>query len=85
MEIRSQPGVGSDGAGDISNKMMKSQTAALGFRVKPGWAAVVLLKGRVVSAAVCDAQRIELITGAGKFESPVSMIALSSQVLRQRR
>jgi hypothetical protein len=33
----------SDGPGDLQNAVIKTQTAALGFRVKSGWAAVVLL------------------------------------------
>jgi hypothetical protein len=39
---------------------MKPQTAALGFRVKSGWAAAVLLKGSVSSPQLCDVQRIDL-------------------------
>jgi hypothetical protein len=39
---------------------MKPQTAALGFRVKSGWAAAVLLKGPVRSPQLCDVQRIDL-------------------------
>jgi hypothetical protein len=33
----------SDSPSDVSNKMIKTQPAALGFQVKSGWAAVVLL------------------------------------------
>ncbi len=33
----------SDGSSDLQNEVIKTQTAALGFRVKSGWAAVVLL------------------------------------------
>ena len=43
MEVCSQPGMASDGPSDLSNTVIKTQTAALGFRVKSGWAAVVLL------------------------------------------
>ncbi len=39
---------------------MKPQTAALGFRVKSGWAAAVLLKGAARSPQLCDVQRIDL-------------------------
>jgi len=39
---------------------MKPQTAALGFRVKSGWAAAVLLEGSVRSPQLCDVQRIDL-------------------------
>jgi len=38
----------------------KSQTAALGFRVKSGWAAVVLLTGTARSPQLSDLGRIEL-------------------------
>jgi len=49
----------SDSSGDISNEM-KPQTAALGFRVKSGWAAAVLLTGSARSPRLCDVQRIDL-------------------------
>jgi hypothetical protein len=39
---------------------MKPQTAALGFRVKSGWAAAVLLAGSARSPQLCDVQRIDL-------------------------
>jgi hypothetical protein len=47
----------SDSAGDISNEM-KSR-AALGFRVKSGWAAAVVLTGSACSPQLCDVQRID--------------------------
>jgi hypothetical protein len=59
MEIFAKPGVGSDSACDVSNEM-KPQTAALGFRVKSGWAAAVLLAGPARSPQLCDVQRIDL-------------------------
>jgi len=59
MEICAKSGVASDSACDISNEM-KPQTAALGFRVKSGWAAAVLLEGSVRSPQLCDVQRIDL-------------------------
>jgi hypothetical protein len=40
--------------------MMKPQAAALGFRVKSGWAAAVLLTGPSRSPRLCDARRIDL-------------------------
>ena len=43
MEVCSQPGMASNSPGDLQNKVTKTQTAALGFRVKSGWAAMVLL------------------------------------------
>jgi hypothetical protein len=39
---------------------MKPQPAALGFRVKSGWAAAVLLTGSVRSPQLCDVLRIDL-------------------------
>ena len=39
---------------------MKPQPAALGFRVKSGWAAAVLLAGPIDEPQLCDVQRIEL-------------------------
>jgi hypothetical protein len=48
-----------DSARDFQNKM-KPQTAVLGFRVKSGWAAVVLLTGSSHSPELSDVSRIEL-------------------------
>src|SRR6266481_1711716 len=59
MEICPQPGMGSDSPSDVSNKM-KPQTAALGFRVKSGWAAVVLLTKPSHSLQLSDVSRVEL-------------------------
>jgi len=39
---------------------MKPQPAALGFRVKSGWAAAVLLTGSARSPQPCDVRRIDL-------------------------
>jgi hypothetical protein len=50
----------SDCSGDLSNQMTKPQTAALGFRIKSGWAAAVLLAGSTHSPQLFDVQRIEL-------------------------
>jgi hypothetical protein len=50
----------SDSPSDVSNKMMKSQTAALGFRVKSGWAAVVLLTKPTHLLQLSDVSRVEL-------------------------
>jgi len=50
----------SDSSRDISNAMMKPRAAALGFRVKSGWAAAVLLAGPARSPELCDVQRIDL-------------------------
>ena len=51
--------MGSDSSCDISNQM-KPQPAALGFRVKSGWAAAVLLTGPARSPQLCDVRRIDL-------------------------
>src|SRR6266513_393021 len=47
----------SDSSGDISNEMKPH--AALGCRVKSGWAAAVLLNGSARSPRLCDDQRID--------------------------
>ncbi|HEX5607552.1 MAG TPA: hypothetical protein VFY96_13600 [Candidatus Binatia bacterium] len=49
-----------DGPGDVQNTVTKVQTAALGFRVKSGWAAVVLLTGTARSPQILDIGQIEL-------------------------
>ncbi len=51
--------MGSDSSRDISNPMTQ-QPAALGFRVKSGWAAAVLLTGSARSPQLCDVRRIDL-------------------------
>jgi hypothetical protein len=50
----------SDGSSDLQNTVIKTQTAALGFRVKSGWAAVVLLTNTSHSPQLSDVSRIEL-------------------------
>jgi hypothetical protein len=60
MEVCTKPGMASDSARDLQNTVTKSQTAALGFRVKSGWAAVVLLTGTARSPQLSDIGRIEL-------------------------
>ena len=52
--------MGSDSTCDISDAMTKPQAAALGLRVKSGWAAAVLLSGTARSPQLCDVRRIEL-------------------------
>ncbi len=47
-----------DSSGDISNEMRSH--AALGFRVKSGWAAAVLLTDSAHLPRLCDVQRIDL-------------------------
>ena len=52
--------MGSDSTCDISDAMTKPRVAALGLRVKSGWAAAVLLTGTARSPQLCDVRRIEL-------------------------
>ena len=59
MEIVAQSGVGSYSACDISNEV-KPQPATLGFRVKSGWASLVLLTGPVGSPALRDNRIVDL-------------------------
>ena len=59
MEIIAESGVGSYSTCDISNEV-KPQTAALGFRVKSGWASVVLLTGPIGSPALRDNRMVDL-------------------------
>jgi hypothetical protein len=47
-----------DSSGDISNEMRS--LAAVGFRVKSGWAAAVLLTGSARSPQLCGVERIDL-------------------------
>ena len=51
--------MGGDGSCYVS-KQVKAETAALGFRVKSGWAAVVLLSAQVDSPQLCDNRVIDL-------------------------
>lgn len=73
---------------------MKPQPAALGFRVKSGWAATVLLTGPTRSPRVCDVRRIELSdpqlpdtrqpyhAAMGKLETDTTEINRSVRVVR---
>jgi hypothetical protein len=49
-----------DGSSDLQNTVTNTQTAALGFRVKSGWAAVVLVTNTARSPQLSDVSRIEL-------------------------
>jgi len=51
--------VGSYSPCDISNEV-KPQTAGVGFRIKSGWAAVVLLTGSIDSPRLCDNDVVDL-------------------------
>jgi hypothetical protein len=50
----------SDSPGDVQDKMTKPQTAALGFRIKSGWAAAVLLTRGMPSPQLAGVNRVEL-------------------------
>jgi len=50
----------SDGSSDLQNTVTKTQHAALGFRVKSGWAAVVLLTDTARCPRLSDVGRIDL-------------------------
>ena len=52
--------MGKDSACDISDAMTKPRAAALGLRVKSGWAAAVVLTGTARSPQLFDVRRIEL-------------------------
>ncbi len=58
MEVCSQPGMASYSPGDVQNKV--TQTAALGFRVKSGWAVVVLLTRPGDAPQLADVNRVKL-------------------------
>jgi hypothetical protein len=51
--------MGGDGSRYVS-KQVKAEIAAIGFRVKSGWAAVVLLGDAVDSPRLCDNRMIDL-------------------------
>jgi hypothetical protein len=59
MEIIAEPGVGGYGTCHIPDEV-KAETAAIGFRVKSGWSALVLLAGPVGSPALRDNRVIDL-------------------------
>ena len=50
----------SDSPGDVSNKVIKAQTAGLGIRVKSGWGVVVLVTDRAHALQLSHVNRIEL-------------------------
>jgi hypothetical protein len=84
----------SDSASDLQNKMTKTQTAALGFRVKSGWAAVVLLTRSAHSPQLLDVTRVDLCdprlpetrqpyhAAMGKLESDSSKLNRRERVVR---
>jgi hypothetical protein len=76
---------------------MKPQPAALGFRVKSGWAAAVLLTGPTRSPQLCDLQMIDLSdprlpetrqpyhAAMGKLETRASVLSEGSRKNRLLR
>jgi hypothetical protein len=82
-----------DSSGDISNEMRSR--AALGFRVKSGWAAAVLLTGSARSPQLCDVERIDLSdpqlpetrqpyhAGMGQLETDTKKISRRVDVVRR--
>src|SRR5438552_10077373 len=84
----------SDGPGDVSNKMIRAQTAGLGFRVRSGWAAVVLLSDPAHSLQLSDASRIDLCdprlpetrqpyhAAMGKLETEPTIVNRRERVVR---
>jgi hypothetical protein len=84
----------SDSPSDLQNTVTKTQTAALGFRVKSGWAAVVLLTDAAHSPQLSDVGRIELCdprlpetrqpyhAAMGKLETDSTIVNRRERVVR---
>jgi hypothetical protein len=84
----------SDGPSDLQNTVIKTQTAAVGFRVKSGWAAVVLLTDTAHSLQLLDVSRIELCdprlpetrqpyhAAMGKLETEPTIVNQRERVVR---
>jgi len=84
----------SNSSSNVSNKVIKAQTAGLGVRVKSGWAAVVLLTGTAHSPQLSDVNRIELCdprlpetrqpyhAAMGKLETDLTKVARRERVVR---
>src|SRR5262245_19635352 len=85
----------SDGSSHLQNTVIKTQTAALGFRVKSGWAAVVLLTDTADSPQLSDVSRIELCdprfpetrqpyhAGTGELETNSTTLNRRGRVVRR--
>ena len=88
------PGRRPDGTSHVSSPV-KSENAALGCRVKSGWAAIVLLAGSVDSPRLCDSRVIDLSdrrlpetrqpyhAAMGKLETNTRKINRRVRVVRQ--
>jgi hypothetical protein len=84
----------SDSPGDFQNTVIKTQTAALGFRVKSGWAAVVLLTDTAHSLQLSDISLVELCdprlpetrqpyhAAMGKLETEPTIVNQRERVVR---
>jgi hypothetical protein len=84
----------SDGSSHVQNTVTKTQTAALGFRVKSGWAAVVLLIDTAHWPQLCDVSRVELFdprlpetrqpyhAGTGELETDSTTLNRRERVVR---
>ena len=84
----------SDGSSHLQNAVTKTQTAALGFRVKSGWSAVVLLTGTARTPQLADIGRIELCdprlpetrqpyhAGTGELETDSTILNRRERVVR---
>jgi hypothetical protein len=83
----------SDSSGDISDEM--KPRAALGFRVKSGWAAAILLTGSARSPQLCDVLRIDFSdpqlpgtrqpyhAAMGRLETDTKKISRRADVVRR--
>jgi hypothetical protein len=86
--------MGRNGSSHVSNQV-KAETVALGFRIKSGWAAAVLLRGPVRSPRLCDSRVIDLSdtrfpetrqpyhAAMGKLETDPGKIRARLRVARQ--
>jgi hypothetical protein len=84
----------SDSPSDLQNTVTKTQTAALGFRVKSGWAAVVLLTDTAHSPQLSDVDRVDLCdprlpetrqpyhAGTGELETDSTTLNRRERVVR---
>jgi len=94
MEIFPRPRMGRDGTSHVSNQV-KAETAALGFRVKSGWATAILLSGPIRSPRLCDNRVIDLSdarfpetrqpyhAAMGKFETDPVKIRARLRIVRR--
>ena len=84
-----------NGPSHLQNTVTKTQTAGLGFRVKSGWAAVVLLTGTPNSPQLSSVGRIELCdprfpetrqpfhAATGKLETDATKVNQRERIVRR--